>query len=639
MLRSTLILTRFIFIALVCTATQLHASGTAYVGICCNAPSTANVFNATSLVHTGTIPTGSGGDGIALSPDGARMFVTVDATSELQVIATATGAVLATVPVPLTVSGEPPLQIVISPDGAYVYILAPQARPSPLLMKIDATTYKVTQTTTVSTSQGPLLISPDGSELYFEVGYTNEVIQVIDAATLASVKAISVNGAYPAGLSVTPSGLILMTDTNNQLLVIDPQSSTVNTLTLPRGELGTVGNVISSPDSTTAYIGSATGYLFAINIQTGATLFEVAISAVPTNFAISPDGTTLYSSNRVGSTGWSLSEFQIPTQTMARTLRQLGPISTIALTKNGQSLYVLNANDSAIATVDVASQKLTQVTLASVGIDSLAIPPGGSTVWASDFALGDTNELLFLNPANGAINFLVGIGGAVAFSPSGLVVYAYNPGAVTAFDAASLKFLGSAPAGQLTNIGQVIPSPDGKRLYMSVSYVSGVPKQGPVLFSSGEIRILDAATLRYTGAFNVSLGMGAMALSPDGSTLLFTTNLGRLYSISTKTFEVTGTIDFTPANGLLSSLAISPDGTTAYVADSVNNLVMAANLSTQTQTTTTPVGAYPSPIAITPDGTQLWVATLAGLDVVDVTTGEVGTIALPGEPSAIVFSQ
>jgi YVTN family beta-propeller protein len=637
MLRVPQILSGIIFAALICAAMQLQASGTGYVAICCNAPSTAAVFAATSLARTGTITTGSGGDGLALSPDGSRMFVTVDAKSELQVIATATGAVLATVPVPVGVSGEPPLQIVISPNGAYVYILAPQARPSPLLVKVDATTYKVTQTATVSGSQGPLLISPDGSELYFEVGYANEVIQVIGTATLAPVKSIPVNSDYPAGLAVTPSGLILMTDTNNQLLVVNPQSSTVNTLTLP-GTLGTAGNVISSPDSTTAYIGFATGDLLAVNISTGAILFEVAVKAVPTNFAISPDGTTLYSSNLVGTYGWSLSEFQIPTQTTATTVRQLGPISAIALTKDGQSLYVLNANNSAIATVDVASQKPTRITLASVGIDSLAIPPGGSTVWASDYAYAFTDDLVFLNPSSGAVNFVVGIGGALAFSPNGTVLYAYNPGALTAYDAATLSPLAQAPAGQLTNIGQVIPSPDGKRLYMSVTYVSGVPNN-PVVFTQGEIRVLDAATLKYTGAFNVALGMGAMALTPDGSTLLFTSNAGRVYSVSTTTFELTGTIKLQPANGLLSALAVSPNGTTAYVADSVNNLLMAAELSTQTQTATISVGAYPSPIAITPDGTHAWVATLSGLDVVDVTTGEVGTIALPGEPSAIVFAQ
>jgi YVTN family beta-propeller protein len=639
MSRSTQILSPIAFAGLICAATQLQASGTAYVAICCNAPSTAAVYAAPSLSRSRTITTGSGGDGIALSPDGTRMFVTVDAKSELQVIATATGAVLATVPVPLTVSGEPPLQIVISPDGAYVYILAPQARPSPLLMKVDATTYQVTQTTTVSTSQGPLLISPDGSELYFEVGYANEAIQVIGTATLAPVKSIPVNNAYPVGLAVTPSGLILYTDTDNQLLVINPQSSAVTTLTLPRNNLGTAGVVVSSPDSTTAYIGFATGYLAAVNISTGAIIFELAGGAVPTNFAVSPDGTTLYSSNKVGSSGWSLSKFDIPSQTLATTVRQLGPISTIALTQDGQSLYVLNANDSAISAVDVTSQKVTQTTLASVGIDSLAIPPGGSRVWASDYAFGVSDDLLLLNPADGAVNFVAGIGGALAFSPNGSVLYTYGPGALTAYDAASLKRIASAPAGQLTNIGQVIPSPDGTRLYMSVTYVSGIANGSPVLFPQGEIRILDAATLKYTGAFSVDLGMGAMALSPDGSTLLFTSNLGRLYSVSTTTFALTGTIDFKPANGLLNSLALSPDGTTAYVADSVNNLLLSANLSSQTQTASIPVGAYPSTTAVTPDGTQVWVATLAALDVVNVATGQVGTIALPGEPSAIVFAQ
>jgi DNA-binding beta-propeller fold protein YncE len=49
---------------------------------------------------------GSGGDGIALSPDGTKMFVTVDHKSQLQVIATVSGTILATVPVPVGVSGE-----------------------------------------------------------------------------------------------------------------------------------------------------------------------------------------------------------------------------------------------------------------------------------------------------------------------------------------------------------------------------------------------------------------------------------------------------------------------------------------------------------------------------------------------------
>ena len=68
------------------SAVQIHALSTAYVTLCCNAPSTVGVFNPTTLDHARTIVIGSGGDGIALSPDGTKMFVTSDHKNELEVI-------------------------------------------------------------------------------------------------------------------------------------------------------------------------------------------------------------------------------------------------------------------------------------------------------------------------------------------------------------------------------------------------------------------------------------------------------------------------------------------------------------------------------------------------------------------------
>jgi YVTN family beta-propeller protein len=623
--------------AFLSTAARLPAS-TAYVSLCCNAPSTAGVFNASTLAQTNTIVTGSGGDGMALSPDGTKMFVTVDYKSQLEVIATATGTILATVPVPVGVSGEAPLELAIGPDGSRVYVFAPQARPNPYLVAIDTTTYKVAQEANVSNggSLGPLLVSPDGSQLYYEVGYANEYIQVVDAISLAPLKQIPVNG-FPSDLAVTPSGLILMTDSNNQLLVINPKSSSVNVFPLPNDNQGTPGVVISSPDSTTAYISFAAQSILAVNIATGATVFDAAINYVPTGFAISPDGTSLYSTNLSSAQAWSLSEFQIPTQETVKTIRQLGPISALALTKDGQSLYVLNANESAIATVDVASQKLTHLVLGSVEINSLAIPPGGTTVWASQYGFGLGGDILFLNPATEQLKYKVGYAGALAFSPSGTVVYVANPGAVTALDVATLTPIGTAYVGQLTNIGQAIPSPDGTRLYISASFVSGV-SNGAVVLAPGEILVLDTSTFKYTAAFSVSDGMGAMALTPDGSTLVYTANGGRVHLLSTATNKITATIHLTPANGLLNGLALSPDGSTAYVADAENNLLIVADLTTQTQLASIAVGNGPSPVVISPDGSEAWVATLAGLEIVNTSTGLVsGPVRLPGEPSAIVF--
>jgi YVTN family beta-propeller protein len=623
--------------AFLSTAARLPAS-TAYVSLCCNAPSTAGVFNASTLAQTNTIVTGSGGDGMALSPDGTKMFVTVDYKSQLEVIATATGTILATVPVPVGVSGEAPLELAIGPDGSRVYVFAPQARPNPYLVAIDTTTYKVAQEANVSNggSLGPLLVSPDGSQLYYEVGYANEYIQVVDAISLAPLKQIPVNG-FPSDLAVTPSGLILMTDSNNQLLVINPKSSSVNVFPLPNDNQGTPGVVISSPDSTTAYISFAAQSILAVNIATGATVFDAPINYVPTGFAISPDGTSLYSTNLSSAQAWSLSEFQIPTQETVKTIRQLGPISALALTKDGQSLYVLNANESAIATVDVASQKLTHLVLGSVEINSLAIPPGGTTVWASQYGFGLGGDILFLNPATEQLKYKVGYAGALAFSPSGTVVYVANPGAVTALDVATLTPIGTAYVGQLTNIGQAIPSPDGTRLYISASFVSGV-SNGAVVLAPGEILVLDTSTFKYTAAFSVSDGMGAMALTPDGSTLVYTANGGRVHLLSTATNKITATIHLTPANGLLNGLALSPDGSTAYVADAENNLLIVADLTTQTQLASIAVGDGPSPVVISPDGSEAWVATLAGLEIVNTSTGLVsGPVRLPGEPSAIVF--
>ena len=616
--------------------TVAHAS-TAFVSICCNAPSTAGVFNPTTLAQMRTIVTGSGGDSFVLSPNGAKMFVTVDNKQELQVIATATGTILATVPTPVGVSGTVPLNVVISPDGSRVFVFAPQARPSALIYTIDTVTYLSTQTPVpAANTLGPPMISPDGSQLYFEVGYANCYIQVLNSVSLQPVKQIPVSG-IPTALAATPSGLILMTNTSNQLQVIDPGTSNVNTFSLPNLNQGTPGNVISSPDSTTAYVSFATGAIAAVSVSTGATVFDVTVNYVPTHFAISPDGSTLYSTNRSPAGAWSLSEFNIPAQKVVKTIGQLGPLWALALGKDG--LYVLDADESAIATVDVASRKATRVALGGVGVNSVAIPPNRQIVWASTYGFGIGGDILFLNPATNRLAYKVGPSGSLTFSPDGKVVYVANPGVVTAYDTTTLAPIGSAYVGQLTNVDQAIPSPDGKRLYISATFVSGAVNNQSVFLSPGEILVLDTSTFKYTASISVADGMGAMTLTPDGSTLIYTANFGRVHLLDTATNKVTGTIHLTPANGVLSSIALSPDALTAYVVDGQNNLLLVVNLTSQTQLAAIAVGQGPSPVVVRPDGSEVWVATLAGLEVVNAATFEIsGTVQLPGAPSAIVFA-
>jgi hypothetical protein len=62
------------------------------------------------------------------------------------------------------------------------------------------------------------------------------------------------------------------------------------------------------------------------------------------------------------------------------TVNQLGPLSNLALSRDGASLYVLNADESAILRWNVSSQKVTGVTLRGAGINSLAILPDGHSL-------------------------------------------------------------------------------------------------------------------------------------------------------------------------------------------------------------------------------------------------------------------
>lgn len=616
------------------------SSSTAYVSICCSAPSTAGVFNAATLALTRTIATGSGGDGLALTPDGTKMFVTVDHRGELQAIATATGALLARIKVPIGIAGTPPLELAMNPDGRHVYVFVPQIQPKSLLIAVDTTTYRVTGRLNLpfNESEGPLLVSPDGTKLYFEEGLVNQYIQVIDTATLKPVTQIVVNEA-PTGLAVTPSGLLLMPDTNNELLVIDPRAGAiVNRISLgPPGQI-LAGPVISSPDSATAYLAFAGPSILAVSLATGATVFNAPVVQLPTHFALSPDGKALYSINFSTEGAYSVSEFSIPAQKPAATVRQLGPLSAVALSQDGGTLYVLNADQSAIVPVDVSSRKPGHGILGGVGINSLAIPANGGTVWGSSYAFALSGNILIWNPATGRLQFTAGASGGLSFSPSGTVLYVASPSKVIAVDVRTLHETARYTAAQLTNVGQAIPSPDGQRVYISVTFVSGSP-DGAVLLPPGDLEVLDSATLKRIAAINIPDGVGALALTPDGTTLLCTSNRGHVHLISTATGKITATIGLSPSNGLLQGLAVSPDGSLAYVTDAENNLLFVADLATQTQQAAFPVGMAPLGVAITPDGSAAWVLTTPGLETVNVLTGNVGgPVPLPGAPSAIVFA-
>jgi len=571
------------------------------------------------------------------------LFVTVDNKHELQAISTSSGAILAKLPIPIGVSGTPPLELAISPDGTRAYVFAPQDQPNSLLVAVDTTTFQIAASASLPFNQslGPMLVSPDGKHLYFEEGLVNQFIQVIDAATLSSTAQIPVN-VSPAGIAITPSGLILLTDTSNELLVIDPQSATI----VHRYSLSTqtqilTGPVISSPDGTTAYISFGGPSLLAVNIATGAVIFDAPVTYTASQFAISPDGQSLYSINISGNAATpTVSKFSISARKAVAIALQIGPLSGLALSPDAATLYVLNADVSAVVPVDVSSQAPRRPVLAGVGLNSLAVPPGGGSVWASSYAFTPSGDILVLDPATGQLEFISGPTGGLSFAPDGTKLYVTSPAQLLVLALPSLKPIIAIPAANLSNFGQAIPSPDGKRLYVSVTFVSGSPvRAGSVLLPPGEVVVFDTATFKRLGVITIPDGLGAIALTQDGSALACTSNFGHVHLISTATNAITATIKLSPANGALEGLAVSADGSKAYATDAVNSLLFVASLATHTQTAAIPVGSNPLAVAVTLDASAAWVATGEGLEVVSFPSGQVSApVPLPGTPSAIVFA-
>jgi YVTN family beta-propeller protein len=143
--------------------------------------------------------------------------------------------------------------------------------------------------------------------------------------------------------------------------------------------------------------------------------------------------------------------------------------------------------------------------------------------------------------------------------------------------------------------------------------------------NSGTVSRVDAATGAGLGpGTTVGGSVKSIAISPDGTTAYAVVDSPDSVSkISLATGVVEATI---PLSGQPYGIAISPDGSTAFVTELNGDAVVPIDLATDTAETPIPVGSNLAGIAITPDGRTLYVTELFNDVVVpiDVATRVVG---------------
>lgn len=176
----------------------------------------ADTYKVKRIIHAGDDP-----EEVAVSNDGARLYVANEDTAQLSVVDLASGNVIATVKV-----GEEPEGVAIRPDGKVVYVTS---EGDGAVFAIDTATNKLLKRVAVGHRPRGIGFLPDGSRAYVTLE-NDGAIAVVDSAKHRFLKLVQLNGegatpkSRPMGIAVAPNGstVYITTGSFGSLFFVDP---------------------------------------------------------------------------------------------------------------------------------------------------------------------------------------------------------------------------------------------------------------------------------------------------------------------------------------------------------------------------------------------------------------------------------
>jgi len=259
----------------------------AYVYVTDRDGDTVSVIDTSTNTVTGSpITVGGYPYDVVITPDGAFAYVSNSDSATVSVIDTTQGAVVATIPV-----GSGPYGMAISPDGSLVYVANFNG---PSVSVIDTSSNTVTTTFSVPGQPRCVAVTPDGLTAYVTNSSGSNTVSVIDTVTNTVTTTIAV-GAVPLGVVITPDGsaVYVANQGNNSVSVIDPTTNAVigSPISPSYGAFG----LAISPDGAFVYSAASNGArVDVISTSSNSIVESVTTGSGPTNVAISPDGHFAY---------------------------------------------------------------------------------------------------------------------------------------------------------------------------------------------------------------------------------------------------------------------------------------------------------------------------------------------------------
>lgn len=291
--------------------------------------------------YTQTTAVGTDPHGVAVSPDGTRVYVANRASKSVTVLDAATDLVIATISV-----GSAPVSVAATDDFVYVVNAADSS-----LMVINADTRKVTKTIEVGVNPVAVTLSPDGTEAYLTVQSTNAV-QVIDTASHAVVASIPV-GTAPQRVAFSPDGARAYVTNfgTNSMWVIDTADRTVaRTVAVGTGPLG----VAATPDGDWVFVVNTTAKTVSmIPTLTFKPLPAIDVGPNPIEVAVNDEAAYV-----VCQSDNSISVISVRYRDEIATIRVGGNPHGAAMRPDGKRVYVTNRGSNSLSVISTVTNSV-----------------------------------------------------------------------------------------------------------------------------------------------------------------------------------------------------------------------------------------------------------------------------------------
>jgi YVTN family beta-propeller protein len=327
----------------------------------------------------------------------------------------------------------------------------------------------------------------------------------------------------------------------------------------------------------------------------------------------------------------------VETNKLTSTIPMERPPCGAAVTPDGSKVYVV-CEDNSIIVIDTSTQQVRGTILVGQSPYNVTATSDGSKVHVGN---GDNTATQQVKDAISVRQSPCGI----AVIPDGSKVYVLNKGSdsnsIIVIDTVTQRVVVTIPVKQPL-YGMAI-APDGTQIYAWTRKQTHVWRRDDTSFilqGCDDIIVIDTAMQQVTSTISVGQHPQDMAITLDGSwAYVVNGNNANVSVISTATQQVVGTIS---VGRYPTNVAVTPDGSRIYVVCEDEITIIDTDrkeVSGAISLAKSSPPLYGYGIAITPDGSRAYVARKDYVIVIDIATNKVlDIIQMNGIPNDIVIA-